>query len=82
MAADNSERLVLLNRLADEFAQRYRRGERPSLQEYGDRHPELADAIRDFFPALAGVEHRKEERRDAQQPPASEGACETQRRVA
>ena len=39
MAGDSSERLVLLNHLADEFAERYRRGERPALQEYIDRHP-------------------------------------------
>jgi eukaryotic-like serine/threonine-protein kinase len=28
--------------LAEEFAKRYRRGERPSLQEYVDRLPEMA----------------------------------------
>ena len=36
--------------LAEEFAQRYRRGERPSLSEYTDRYPELeslADALPD-----------------------------------
>ena len=38
MASDSSERLVLLDYLADEFAERFRRGERPSLQEYIDRH--------------------------------------------
>ena len=31
--------------LAEEFAARYRRGERPSLQEYIDRCPALADEI-------------------------------------
>jgi hypothetical protein len=50
MAANNSERVVLLNHLADEFTARYRRGERPALQEYIDRHPELADDIRAFSP--------------------------------
>ncbi len=52
MATDSSERFVLLNRLGEEFAERYRRGERPSLQEYIDRHPDLADDIREFFPAM------------------------------
>ena len=33
--------------LAEEFAERYRRGERPSLQEYVDRLPEMADEIRE-----------------------------------
>jgi WD40 repeat protein/serine/threonine protein kinase len=64
MAADSSERFVLLNQLAEEFAQRYRRGERPSLKEYQDRHPELADDIREFFPALAQVEQVKEDRHE------------------
>jgi eukaryotic-like serine/threonine-protein kinase len=63
MAADSSERFVLLNQLAEEFAARYRRGERPSLKEYQDRHPELADDIRAFFPALAEMEQVKEDRR-------------------
>ena len=31
--------------LAEEFAARFRRGERPSLQEYIDRCPDLADEI-------------------------------------
>jgi WD40 repeat protein/serine/threonine protein kinase len=42
--------------LAEEFAERYRRGERPSLQEYIDRSPDLADEIRQMFPALVAVE--------------------------
>ena len=42
--------------LAEEFAERYRRGERPSLQEYVDRLPEMADEIREMFPALVEVE--------------------------
>jgi serine/threonine protein kinase/Flp pilus assembly protein TadD len=71
MAADNSEQLVLLNRLADEFAERYRRGERPSLQEYIDRHPELADDIREFFPAMAEMEQVKDDRREVSEPAAT-----------
>ena len=42
--------------LAEEFLDRYRRGERPPLKEYIDRHPELADEIRELFPALAMME--------------------------
>jgi serine/threonine protein kinase len=42
--------------LAEEFLARKRRGERPALQEYLDRHPELADEIRDLFPALLMME--------------------------
>src|SRR5262245_8604799 len=46
--------------LAEEFAERYRRGERPSLQEYIDRLPRMADQIRDLFPALVGLEQAEE----------------------
>jgi WD40 repeat protein/serine/threonine protein kinase len=42
--------------LAESFLDRYRRGERPCLAEYIDRHPELADQIRALFPALVEVE--------------------------
>src|SRR5262245_22503221 len=68
MAADNSEQLVLLNRLAEEYAERYRRGERPPLEEYIDRHPDLADDIREFFPAMAEMEQAKEDRNDLSGP--------------
>ena len=40
----------LFDQLAEEFAGRYRRGERPSLQAYIDRCPEMGDAIRELFP--------------------------------
>ena len=46
----------LFNLLADEFAARYRRGERPPLSEYTDQYPELADEIRELFPALVAIE--------------------------
>ena len=60
MAIDDSERDDLLDRLAEEFAARLRRGERPSLKEYADRYPELADEIRELFPAMVKVEQAKE----------------------
>ncbi|MFL5244191.1 MAG: protein kinase domain-containing protein [Gemmataceae bacterium] len=43
--------------LAEQFLERYRLGERPSLKEYIDRHPELAADIRDVFPAMAMMEN-------------------------
>src|SRR6516162_6840865 len=46
----------LFNLLADEFAERYRRGERPPLSEYTDKYPELAAEIRELFPALVAIE--------------------------
>src|SRR5262245_14765432 len=45
-----------LGRLADEFLARYRRGERPALTEYTAGHPELAEQIRELFPALVLLE--------------------------
>jgi WD40 repeat protein/serine/threonine protein kinase len=62
MPGDRSEADVLLAHLVDEFAERYRRGEQPSVQEYAERYPDLADKIRDIFPALAEVEEVKDER--------------------
>jgi serine/threonine protein kinase/WD40 repeat protein len=45
-----------IDELAEEFLARYRRGERPPLTEYIGRRPELADDIRDLFPALVMME--------------------------
>ncbi len=43
--------------LAEEFLERYRNGEQPGLKEYVDRHPELAEDIREVFPAMAMMEN-------------------------
>ncbi len=45
--------------LAEEFVERYRRGERPALAEYLEAHPELAEAIQELFPALLMMEQIK-----------------------
>jgi serine/threonine protein kinase/WD40 repeat protein len=42
--------------LAEEFLDRQRRGERPTLDEYSQRYPELAEEIRDLFPVLLRME--------------------------
>src|SRR5262245_4020798 len=60
-----------LDRLAESFAERYRRGERPSLTEYINDHPDLADQIRELFPALVMMEQVD---RDLQQPSRDEEA--------
>jgi serine/threonine-protein kinase len=46
----------LLGQLAEEFLERYRLGERPALAEYAARHPDLAEQIRELFPALVLME--------------------------
>jgi serine/threonine protein kinase/WD40 repeat protein len=56
----SSARYILLDQLAEEFAARWRRGERPSVQEYLERHPELADDLRQLLPALAEAEQVKQ----------------------
>ncbi len=56
MSISGSGEYDLLDQLAEEFAERFRRGERPALKEYTDRYPDLADEIRDLFPAMVRVE--------------------------
>jgi eukaryotic-like serine/threonine-protein kinase len=56
MPISESEQYNLLDQLAEEFADRFRRGERPSLEEYSNRYPELAEDIRELFPAMVKVE--------------------------
>ena len=63
--SESSANYVLLTRLADEFAARYRAGERPPLQEYIDRYPELADDIRELLPAMVEIEQVKEDQQEA-----------------
>ena len=47
----------LVLELAEEFLERYRKGERPPLAEYIQKHPQLADEIREVFPAMAMMEN-------------------------
>ncbi len=61
MAASSSGKYDLLDQLANEFAERYHRGERPALQEYLDRYPDLADEIRELFPAMVEMERAKQD---------------------
>lgn len=50
-----------VDELADAFLERYRQGEHPSLSEYTQRYPELADEIREVFPALVMMHQVKED---------------------
>ena len=56
MATSESRSGVVLE-LAEEFLERYRKGERPALKDYIDRYPELAGEIREVFPAMAMMEN-------------------------
>jgi hypothetical protein len=62
------------DQLAEEFTLRYRRGERPSLGEYVDRLPEMADEIRAMFPALIQGEQVKGDARDDARRPSPPAA--------
>ena len=53
----SQSRSGLVMELAEEFLDRYRKGERPPLREYIENHPELAAEIREFFPAMAMMEN-------------------------
>ena len=48
-----------VERLAEDYLDRLRRGERPSVESYVARHPEFAEPIRELFSALAMVEEVK-----------------------
>jgi hypothetical protein len=45
-----------LDVVAEEFLERYRRGERPALSEFAARHPELAEQIHELLPTLVEIE--------------------------
>jgi hypothetical protein len=72
MKMESHSELVLA--LAEEFVTRYRQGERPSLREYINRHPELAAEIREVFPAVALMENIAlvQEEESTPPPPAPE----------
>src|SRR5438876_1854816 len=53
---DTGPRADLIDQLAEEFLSRFRRGERPAVQEYTEKDPEDAAQIRDLFPALVVLE--------------------------
>src|SRR5262245_47295983 len=58
MSSSSSE-LNPIDKLAEEIVERHRRGERPSLTEYTQKYPDLADEIRELFPALVVIEQLK-----------------------
>jgi serine/threonine protein kinase len=54
--SDSETQSARVLELAEEFLERHRRGERPTLREYIDREPALADQIKSVFPAMAMME--------------------------
>lgn len=59
-----------LEKLADEFLGRWRRGEKPTIDEYADAHPAYAAQIRRLFPTILLAENMgASDRRDTTAPP-------------
>jgi len=56
---------ITVEALAEEFLERKRRGEWPTVADYVARYPHLADEIRDVFPVLGLVEDFKPGSEDA-----------------
>ena len=52
-----------VEQLAEEFVERHRQGEAPSLQEYVDTYPQWAEQIRRLFPTILKLEGLKPESR-------------------
>jgi hypothetical protein len=56
MSEAEAKSLIVIE-LAEEFLERHRKGERPSIKEYLDRRPDLAEYIHEVFPAMAMLEN-------------------------
>src|SRR5262245_10447519 len=57
-----------LDDLTEEFARRWRAGERPTVEEYAERYPQWADEIRDVFPTVRMMEDLKPRPQDPTEP--------------
>ena len=56
---NSSDGLSGVDQLLEEFLDRHQNGEKPTVEEYCQRHPELATEIRDVFEAMMMVEDLK-----------------------
>ncbi len=63
---------ILVDELAEDFACRWRAGQRPSVDEYANRYPELADEIRSVLGAVVMMEQFKPQREDDTPAPPNE----------
>lgn len=57
--SDSNETRNPVERLAEEFVERCRRGEHPTVAEYTEAHPVWAEQIREVFPTLLALEELK-----------------------
>ncbi|HEV3261990.1 MAG TPA: hypothetical protein VG013_34385, partial [Gemmataceae bacterium] len=63
---------TLMGQIVDAFLERLRRGERPEVEEYAQRYPQLATVLRQMLPALQAIHLSAAERPRAAAYPASE----------
>lgn len=54
-----------LEDLVEEYLEKLRSGERPSVEAYAASYPELADEIRELFPTMEAMENLKQRRESA-----------------
>lgn len=59
MTEGSPEPEVTVGDLVDEYVQRLRCGENPSIEEFIQRYPDLVEEIQDVFPAIKAVESCK-----------------------
>ena len=74
MPTDASGQYELLNVIADEFMERTRRGERPTLDEYRGRYPDLGDDLADLLDAMGAIEQVEEDLKETGDPADSAAA--------
>jgi serine/threonine protein kinase len=63
---------ITVEDLAEEYLERRRAGEQPSISEYIEKHPDLAEQIRAFFPALRMVEDFKPDTEEVHDLPVTD----------
>jgi serine/threonine protein kinase len=73
VASENTGRESLIGRLADEFADRLNRGEHPSVEEYAEAYPDLAEMIRRMLPAIEAMHSLSQSTLDGATYAADEG---------
>jgi len=65
--------------LAEQYMERLRRGEHPSVEEYASQHADLADEIRELFPTIAMTERLKARQAQSSDGRATLGAARLER---
>lgn len=56
LTSKTEERECDLGEISERFTEEIRQGKNPSVEDYANRYPEVADEIRELFPALALLE--------------------------